>query len=66
MAQKAPEQPAPALARDQIYVADELCSTLAALQRDFPAVKGFQFRSMRYADDSALANSFVSISIILS
>src|SRR5438046_6229990 len=56
--QEAPEQPAPALARDEVDVADEFCAALAPLQHDLAAVEGFELRAMGDADDGGRRQFF--------
>ena len=66
MTEEATEQPAPALARDEIDVADKFRAALAPLQCYLAAVEGFQLGAMGDADAVAIGSSWVSSSIILS
>src|SRR5258708_40022425 len=52
MAQEAAQQPALALARNEIDVADEFGAALAALEHDLAAVEGLKLGAMADADDS--------------
>src|SRR5260370_21213816 len=54
MAQEAAEQPALALARNEIDVADEFGAALAPLKYDLAAVKGLKLGAMADADDRGL------------
>src|ERR1700733_15041173 len=54
ISQETAEQPALALARDQIDIADEFRSALASFQRDLAAVIGLELDAMSHADDRCL------------
>src|SRR6476659_8843206 len=58
MAQEAAQQPALALARNEIDVADEFRAALAPLEHDLAAVKGLKLGAMADADDRGLGQLF--------
>src|SRR6476620_4691335 len=58
MAQEAAQQPALALARHEIDVADEFGAALASLVHDLAAVKGIKLGAMAVADDRGLWQLF--------